>query len=116
MNDEVTEKPPPTKWACDTCADRGEVAIILESVGGPRRKPLPCPDCGGSPLTFASARDAAIGKLNGEIEGQGRVLITVIIALGIMTGVVFLLLLSIRKLQAAGVPIVNLTDIGGEVK
>jgi hypothetical protein len=113
----VTDSPTPTVtppvWACDTCADRGEVAIILESSGGPRRKTLPCPDCGGSPLEFAAARDTAIGKLHGELKTQAHTIGLVILCIGLTVGILAVIVLRLRKLETT--PIINLTDIGGEV-
>lgn len=106
-------EPPATKdvpvFDCGTCADRGEVGLILESLAGPVRKAIPCPDCGGSPLTFAAARDTAIGKLNVEIKAQARVLAMVILALGLTVGVLFVITFKGSKIP---LPSIDLKDIG----
>jgi hypothetical protein len=66
------DPPKPPVFDCGTCGDKGQVAIIFESFTGPQRKALPCPDCGGSPLKFASARDEALRKLDDRVKTLAR--------------------------------------------
>ena len=67
--------PEPITFNCGTCADRGEVGLILESFAGPVRKAIPCPECGGKPLSFVSARDAAFRALDSKVKNLAKLLV-----------------------------------------
>ena len=73
-------------FECGTCADRGEVAMILESAAGPVRKAIACPDCKNGKLRM-SGSDERIASLEQavrvlKIAAAIAIALAVLIAIG----------------------------------